>query len=299
MDVKWLEDFLSLYRLGNFSAAAKARNVTQPAFSRRIRALEIWLGVPLFDRSSNPIALTPYGEKFLPSAEDILARIHDVKFDFAQLAVQSDETVRIVSLHTFAVNVLPALLDALGEALAGINVVVNPGLQGVDNHFNTLLENSADLLMVYDIDGARPNAVEREGLQAHLLAHETLIPVISRNLAARQEATQPLPYLAYSDFSFIGRVVAPLCRQAPRALAKCYETSMSEGLKHMVLRDRGLAWLPLSMIHQELAQGVICNAFPDHPQLSCCLPILLYKRRESCRPAVERFWQAATACCLP
>ena len=182
MDVKWLEDFLSLYRLGNFSAAAKARNVTQPAFSRRIRALEIWLGVPLFDRSSNPIALTPYGEKFLPSAEDILARIHDVKFDFAQLAVQSDETVRIVSLHTFAVNVLPALLDALGEALAGINVVVNPGLQGVDNHFNTLLENSADLLMVYDIDGARPNAVEREGLQAHLLAHETLIPVISRGL---------------------------------------------------------------------------------------------------------------------
>ncbi|WFN95937.1 LysR family transcriptional regulator [Edwardsiella ictaluri] len=66
MDVKWLEDFISLQRLGNFSAAARARNVTQPAFSRRIRALEMWLGVPLFDRSSNPILLTPYGERFLP-----------------------------------------------------------------------------------------------------------------------------------------------------------------------------------------------------------------------------------------
>lgn len=44
MDVKWLEDFISLQRLGNFSAAARARNVTQPAFSRRIRALEMWLG---------------------------------------------------------------------------------------------------------------------------------------------------------------------------------------------------------------------------------------------------------------
>lgn len=74
---------------------------------------------------------------------------------------------------------------------------------------------------------------------------------------------------------------------------------MSEGLKHMVLRDRGLAWLPLSMVHRELAQGVLCNAFPDYPRLSRCLQILLYKRRESSRPAVERFWQAATACRLP
>ncbi|WP_395755827.1 LysR substrate-binding domain-containing protein [Edwardsiella ictaluri] len=299
MDVKWLEDFISLQRLGNFSAAARARNVTQPAFSRRIRALEMWLGVPLFDRSSNPILLTPYGERFLPLPEDILARILDVKLDFAQLAIQSDETVRIASLHTFAVNMLPMLLDAMGSALEGVRVVVNPGLQGIDNHFNTLLENSADLLMVYDIDGARPGVAERDGLQSHRLAHETLIPVISRTLLQRHPPGEPLPYLAYSDFSFIGRVVAPLCRHAPLPMVKCYETSMSEGLKHMVLRDRGLAWLPLSMVHRELAQGVLCNAFPDHPRLSCCLPILLYKRRDSRRSAVERFWQAATACRLP
>lgn len=43
-------------------------------------------------------------------------------------------------------------------------------------------------------------------------------------------------------------------------MVKCYETSMSEGLKHMVLRDRGLAWLPLSMVHRELAQE--CYATP-------------------------------------
>ncbi|MDA6077995.1 hypothetical protein O0544_22370 [Edwardsiella anguillarum] len=44
---------------------------------------------------------------------------------------------------------------------------------------------------------------------------------------------------------------------------------------------------------------MLCNAFPDHPRLSRCLQILLYKRRESSRPAVERFWQAATGCRLP
>ena len=52
MDQKLLEDFLSLYRHKSFSHAAQERNVTQPAFSRRIRALEEWLGVVLFDRTA-------------------------------------------------------------------------------------------------------------------------------------------------------------------------------------------------------------------------------------------------------
>lgn len=39
MELIWLEDYLKLCRTGNFSGAAETRNLTQPAFSRRIRAL--------------------------------------------------------------------------------------------------------------------------------------------------------------------------------------------------------------------------------------------------------------------
>src|SRR3546814_7081942 len=52
MELKWLEDFVSLANTGNFSRSAEERNVTQPAFSRRIKALELWLGAPLVDRST-------------------------------------------------------------------------------------------------------------------------------------------------------------------------------------------------------------------------------------------------------
>lgn len=33
MEVKWIEDFLSLSQHGSFAKAATARNVTQPAFT--------------------------------------------------------------------------------------------------------------------------------------------------------------------------------------------------------------------------------------------------------------------------
>lgn len=45
IETKWLYDFLTLEKCRNFSQAAIIRNVSQPAFSRRIRALEHAVGV--------------------------------------------------------------------------------------------------------------------------------------------------------------------------------------------------------------------------------------------------------------
>lgn len=52
METKWLEDFVSLAETRSFSRSAQLRHVTQPAFSRRIQALEAWAGADLVDRSS-------------------------------------------------------------------------------------------------------------------------------------------------------------------------------------------------------------------------------------------------------
>ena len=75
MNFTWLEDFLALAATGNFSRAAQDRHVTQPAFSRRVRALEEWLGVDLFDRSGQPARLTPAGVWFEDMARELLARV--------------------------------------------------------------------------------------------------------------------------------------------------------------------------------------------------------------------------------
>ena len=64
LNLSWLDDSLALVESGNFSRAAEERHMTQPAFSRRIRALEEWLGTELFDRSSQPARLTAAGEWF-------------------------------------------------------------------------------------------------------------------------------------------------------------------------------------------------------------------------------------------
>ena len=46
MDLKLLEDLAALAHERSFVRAAEARHVTHPAFGRRIRSLEAWVGVP-------------------------------------------------------------------------------------------------------------------------------------------------------------------------------------------------------------------------------------------------------------
>jgi len=56
MNLSWLDDFAALAASGNFSRAADERHMTQPAFSRRVRALEEWLGVDLESKAQLMLA---------------------------------------------------------------------------------------------------------------------------------------------------------------------------------------------------------------------------------------------------
>ena len=58
MQLKWLEDFVALAQERSFTRAAELRHVTHPAFGRRIKALESWLGVALVNRGMG-VSLVP------------------------------------------------------------------------------------------------------------------------------------------------------------------------------------------------------------------------------------------------
>ena len=72
MTFKQLECFLVLAQRLNFTQAAQALYMAQPALSRTISALEEELGLPLFYRNSRNVALTPAGLSFARSCPKLL-----------------------------------------------------------------------------------------------------------------------------------------------------------------------------------------------------------------------------------
>jgi DNA-binding transcriptional LysR family regulator len=77
MELGQIEAFERAAREGSFTRAAEIMNLTQPAVSTRIAALETELGGPLFERRGRQLQLTPLGQRFLPYAERMLAVLAD------------------------------------------------------------------------------------------------------------------------------------------------------------------------------------------------------------------------------
>ncbi|MFD1880199.1 LysR family transcriptional regulator [Paracoccus pacificus] len=72
MNLRFVETFLWVCRLGSFRAAAARLNTTQAAVSNRIATLEQELGNNLFERTPGAVHLTLAGKRAIPHAEQLL-----------------------------------------------------------------------------------------------------------------------------------------------------------------------------------------------------------------------------------
>ncbi len=150
MELKWLEDFLALSAEGNFRIAAQQRCVSQPAFSRRIQALEAWVEAPLIDRTCQPSQLTNAGILFLPVAQNILDSALAGKMDVQNLLKEDREKIRFSTLTSLAHVFLPAWLKSLQNLIEANQFVVKTNYNTIDDYFDALVDNSVDFLICYE-----------------------------------------------------------------------------------------------------------------------------------------------------
>lgn len=75
MNLRHLRAFVSIIDAGGVARAAAGLHISQPALSRQIHALELELGVSLFDRIGRRVQLTAEGEDLLRQSRHVLAEV--------------------------------------------------------------------------------------------------------------------------------------------------------------------------------------------------------------------------------
>ena len=100
MHIRWLEDFVCLAQAGSLARAAELRNVTPPAFGRRMQAVEVWAGAPLIDRSAFPVRLTAEGRQFLEAAQSALRTLDETRLALRAAHRADASTVTIATGKT-------------------------------------------------------------------------------------------------------------------------------------------------------------------------------------------------------
>ncbi len=134
---------------GNVTAAARQLNVSQPAVSSAIAALERHYGMKLFSRQpAQGVTLTPFGIKVMSEARLLCDQVQTV----AALATSDAQITGEVSLYCYeaiAPNVLPRLLRRLNERLPDVTIrFVETDLEGAAG---ALSSGRADMAVTYDL----------------------------------------------------------------------------------------------------------------------------------------------------
>ena len=110
MDLKQLAYFVQVAELGSFSRAANLLAVAQSALSRQVRALEVELRQPLFERTGRGVTLTEAGRRLLDHGRGILAQVERARLDI--------EHQRDAASGRLVIGLPPSV----GRALSGVLV---------------------------------------------------------------------------------------------------------------------------------------------------------------------------------
>jgi DNA-binding transcriptional LysR family regulator len=292
MEIKWLEDFLSLVDTRNFTRSAELRFTTQPAFSRRIKGLEEWVGTTLLDRSTQPIALTAAGEKFHPVAEEVLRRLYQVREDIRHLDKVSANMITFVATHSLSLNFFPRWIRSI-EDKSGV-LMTRLDSSHAEECVQALVKGHCHFMLCHTHPSVEPNLPPNE-FSSIVVGHDLLVPVSAPDehghaLHRLQGDAQPVRYLAYAETSSIGRAVEKMLAHRPASLKleRVFVSPLAAVLESMVRSGRGMAWRPESLVHADLAVGRLVPA--DSEAWTIPVEIRLYRPNDRLPPRPEKFW---------
>lgn len=262
MDMQWLDDVLTLLEEGNMTRAAARRNITQPAFSRRIRSFEDWLGTDVVDRKNNRIDLSP---ALLSNEAEIRALVSRLK-ELRTKIMHHDAaatTIAISAQHAPVYSTFPDMALRARAAFPQLQFRMRPG--NLSDCVTMFLRGDSSMLLCYEAEGATPLQFGADVLRGRW-GGDYLVPLVGGALrfAIRDAGALPLdtPAIVYPENSSFGELLwrkeRPFGTQAFSANPIC-ETAFSSGIRELVLKGLGVGWLPFSMAYREIESGELIS----------------------------------------
>jgi DNA-binding transcriptional LysR family regulator len=275
------------------------RAIAQPALSRHIRSLEEWVGVDLVDRTAHPVELTAAGKKFQPLIQGAISSLEAARIKARAAQDLASASLRFASTHSLSVLFFPKWLGALETRLRlGPIQTMTDNSQACED---LMVQRRVQFLLSY----GHPDVLGKldEGHYPMVkLASDVLLPVTAPDPSGdslfKLDGPSVLPILEYSEASGLGRVMRAKLKHlfvegstlsSLPNVSVIFTAHNAFLLKSMALAGRGIAWLPESLIKEELASGALRLAGVSKWHLP--IEIRLYRQSSEMTPAAENLWK--------
>ena len=288
MTLTELQYIVALAQEHHFGRAADRVFVTQPALSLAIKKLEDELGVAIFERRKNHVALTPLGEQIVHQAQRVLEEADQIKLLAAQGKNQLVGALRLGVIATVGPYLLPDLIPILHTRAPGMPLEIEENL--TVNLTAMLKSGKLDVIMIalpFEEPGIFTQALYDEPFKAvvpsdHPLAKRTKIDAA---LLTRERVLLP-----HAGHCFRQQVLQS-CPELSRSDTESLQGNSLETIRQMVASGLGITVMPSSAVtakHQNKRLAILEFSKPVPERR-----IALAWRRGFARPAVIAVIQEA------
>lgn len=239
-----LEVFLAVAETGQMRAGASLLNLSQPAASQHIIALEKAFGTTLLDRRTRPAKLTYAGARLHGKAQKILDALSDMETELRHVGQQSLTLLRVGIQASVATTLTPSLIDLAQQVFNVEDITLHAGQSG--NHEHLLRTKQADLAIT-----SNP-FLDMDGLERHHVLTEKyllVLPETYRGPTESLEAIQTqLPLVRFGDTTNAGRQIAQHLRRLRFEPDKVIQADRSSMVTSCVSTGQGFSLLTPTLL---------------------------------------------------
>ncbi|VAW20294.1 hypothetical protein MNBD_ALPHA12-145 [hydrothermal vent metagenome] len=267
MRLDWLEDILAIIEADSMSEAAKVRLLTQPAFSRRVKALEDLLGIEIVDRARRPARPSDVVMEHEGTIRKLAAGLNALLADLKREGAQGANRIVIAGQHAITASLAAEIVKSLVNRR---QVRVRLRSANADECYAMLLTRQVDLILTYRIGDERANG-SSDFTEELMVGSEELIPVLNAEEAQKGIWNRPggeLPVITYPADVFLGKLfnthilpgIMPQHTIVPVA-----ETALTLAALQLSKAAVGVAWVPASLAVSEIRLGNVVDLRASFP----------------------------------
>jgi DNA-binding transcriptional LysR family regulator len=276
MEIGQIEAFLAVGTYGGVRRAAAALNLTQPAVSARLKALEISLEVALFERKPGGLALSGAGRAFRPHAEQVMQAVAAARQAVHDVRPASAGALQIAAALSICTYLLPDVLKRFQATHPKVMITVRSGHS--KEVLEMVLRGEAEIGLARSLHHAAVETVSLRDDPLVLVAGKASAPRRQRSLRLDEVAERPLVFFdrGSSDWT----LTQSLFRRAGLVPNAAMEVETIETAKRMVERGMGLAFLPHLAVARDIhRRRLVAIHIADAEPLSRSLDVIHPRHR--------------------
>ena len=284
MEIRQVQSFVHVAKLGSFSRAAETMGYSQSAITVQIRLLEEELGTKLFDRMGKKVSLTPQGKRFLEHANRILYEMNRTIMAMNEDR-ELENPLHIGTIESLCTAKFPRILSQFHTLYPKVNIQIT--LDSPEKLIRMMEHNELDL--IYILDTPRWN---KEWIKV-MEAAEPIVFVASVNseFALRKEMVlQDILgesfFLTEKNANYRQALDQHLALEN-RTLDPALEISDTEFIIKMVERNDGLSFLAYFAVEKYIRSGRIAMLDVTDIDISMYRQIFYHKNKYKTREMSE------------